>query len=534
MARCFGVIRRLAAAMFPDGRIPRNLPGNFRKWSISALASAFVREFDHRRKGRSMRFVRLGLAFYAAALLSGCQSVRKQPPATLEPVRIPPARDGEYAPESPRIRSSIAEEPEEARPRGPVKSIGWPRFGQERPTPKASSTAANGRQEIRSAGDLPVQQVSNPLTDRMRRLFRQSGNPESTDNCDGSPAIQLDSPGAIGEPALTPRGPASVRADYGSPQPRVTPVPDAGPAPIPRTVPGRTRVPVQPAEQGAAAEIPAEPTLVVPPEVPAAAVPPSQTPQSPAAGSSDNPLPGRPSLPPVLVEDPPMPLPQTPPAPPVPEVPPAVPAAPVFPDPPALTQPESPELPAAPAPAAKSSKSSTKTKSKSTSPRKTTTPRSTEDDAVLEERLRQSAERVRSGGQQPGTSPKAPVQSAPSDAGDGVTDPPLWPKRFGGSPPVGEPVIDPLPESATAPKPVAPPAPPAPAPVLKPAPMPAPQPAPMPQPPVAAPEAPVEAPPAIPGLPPTIDLDDEIPRPPRTPSASPSPTSFRPRAGRSI
>jgi hypothetical protein len=44
----------------------------------------------------------------------------------------------------------------------------------------------------------------------------------------------------------------------------------------------------------------------------------------------------------------------------------------------------------------------------------------------------------------------------------------------------------------------------------------------------------VEAPPAIPGLPPTIDLDDEIPRPPRTPPASPSPTSFRPRAGRSI
>lgn len=445
-----------------------------------------------------MRFVRLGLAFYAAALLSGCQSVRKQPPATLEPVRIPPARDGEYAPESPRSRSSLAEEPEEARPRGPVKSIGWPRFG----------------------------------------LRRQSGEAECTDNCDGSPQHQLDSPGAIGEPSLTPRGPASVRADYGSPHPRVTPVPDAGPAPIPRTAPGRPRVPVQP-EPRPPVIIGEEPTPVVPPEVPAAVVPPSRTPQTPGFGGPENALPGRPSLPPVLVEDPPMPLPQTapaPPAPPVPEVPPAVPTAPAFPDPPAFTQPESPELPPASGPAPKSSKSSTKTKSRSTTPRKTTTPRSTEDDAVLEERLRQSAERMRSSGQKPGSNAAAPAQPAPADAGNGVTDPPLWPKRFGGSPPVGEPVIDPLPESATAPDSVAPATPPAPPAALQPAPMPAPQPMPMPmpQPPVVAPEAPVAAPPAIPGLPPTIDLDDEIPRPPRTAPASPSPTSFRPRKGRSI
>lgn len=441
-----------------------------------------------------MRFVRLGLAFYAAALLSGCQSVRKQPPATLDPVRIPPARDGEYAPESPRIRSSIAEDPEGARPRGPVKSIGWPRFG----------------------------------------LRRQSGNAECSDNCDGSPQQQLDSPGAIGEPSLAPRGPSSVRADYGSPQPRVTPVPEAGPAPIPRTIPGRPRVPVQPAEPSPPVTI-EEPALVVPPEVPAAVVPPSRTRQTPGSGGPENALPGRPSLPPVLVEDPPMSLPQTAPVPEVPEVPelpavpelpPAVPAAPAFPDPPALTQPESSSsASAAPAPSANSSKTSTKTKSKSTTPRKTTTPRSTEDDAVLEERLRQSAERMRSSGQKAG-SKAAPAKPAPAEAGDGVTDPPLWPKRFGGSPPVGEPVIDPLPESVV---PSTPPAPPA---VSQPAPMPAPQP--MPQPPVAAPEAPAEAPPAIPGLPPTIDLDDEIPRPPRTAPASPSPTSFRPRGGRSI
>jgi hypothetical protein len=127
-----------------------------------------------------MRFVRLGLAFYAAALLSGCQSLRRQPPATYEDVRIPPAREGEYASERVRTpsRGSDEAESEEPAPRGPVKSIGWPRLAvrSENPAPQGKSR------------QTPVQTVSNPLTDRMRRLFRFSREPECTENCDGNAA----------------------------------------------------------------------------------------------------------------------------------------------------------------------------------------------------------------------------------------------------------------------------------------------------------------------------------------------------------
>jgi hypothetical protein len=454
---------------------------------MSTQATALVREFDAPQKGCPMRFVRIGLAFYAAALLSGCQSLRKQPPATFEPVRIPPVRDGEYAPERPRPRSSVATEPDEAPLRRPVKSIAWPRFGTRGERPEAEPR--NAPQSTSARTEIPARTVSNPLTDRMRRLFKASAAAECTDNCDGSPQYQFDSPGAIAEPSLTPRGPASVRAHYGSPTPapRTAPIPDTTPAPSPTPAPGRSRVPGPAIER--------RPQVIVEDE------------------------PARPSLPPVLVEDPPMSIPPVPAAPARPEVPltvpdaPAVPDTPVFPEPPTFPPLVPPEVPATRDPVPAPGKASTKSKSKSTTPRKTTSPLSSDDDAVLEERLRQSAERMRSNGRKSAGTVTPSEQQDPADAGDTTTDPPLWPKRFGGSPPVGEPVLDPLPESAAPPKPGTS------------NPMPAP----------AAPlDSPANVPPTIPGLPPTIDLDDEIPRPPRTPPASPSPTSFRSRTGRSL
>ncbi|MFM7059407.1 MAG: hypothetical protein ACKO2P_21045 [Planctomycetota bacterium] len=475
-----------------------------------------------------MRFVRLGLAFSAAALFSGCQSLRKQPPATLDPVRIPPAREGEYAPERPRPRPSLATEPEEAPSRGPVKSIGWPRFSLRRE--QSADVTPNEQLAATARPEIPVQTVSNPLTERMRKLFKASADPECTDHCDGSPHFQMDSPGAFTEPALTPRGPASVRADYGQPGPRVTPVPDAGPAPIPGTAPGRPQVPAPAVKRPPQVFVEDAPSPGPPPAEPALRIPPATPRRTPAPANPEESETARPSLPSVLVEDPPAAVPPVPATPAVPELPPAVPENLAFPDPPTFPRTAPPEVPANPDPTPKSSKSSTKTKTKSTTPRKSTVPRSTEEDAVLEERLRQSAERARSNAPKSSGTTPAPAQQNPQDSGDATTDPPLWPKRFGGSPPVGEPVLDPLPEPPNAPTPA--PANPTPAPA-NPMPAPAAPVAPMPQPPVI-PETPADAPPAIPGLPPTIDLDDEIPRPPRTPPASPSPTSFRSRPGRSI
>ncbi len=466
-----------------------------------------------------MRFVRIGLAFYAAALLSGCQSLRKQPPATFEPVRIPPVRDGEYAPERPRPRSSVATEPDEAPLRRPVKSIAWPRFGTRAELP--ADEPRNAPQSTVARTEIPARTVSNPLTDRMRRLFKASAAAECTDNCDGSPQFQFDSPGAIAEPSLTPRGPASVRANYGSPTPapRTAPIPDATPAPPPAPAPGRSRVPGPAIERRPQVIVEDGPAPVNPPEQPSSAIPPAKPRRTPAVASPDDSGPARPSLPPVLVEDPPMSIPPVPPAAAAPEAPltvpdaPAVPDTPVFPEPPTFPPPVPPEVPVTRDPVPGAGKTSTKSKSKSTTPRKTTTPLSSEDDAVLEERLRQSAERMRSNGRKSAGSVTPREQQNPADADDTTTDPPLWPKRFGGSPPVGEPVLDPLPEPAAPPK----------SGTLNPMPAPA---APL--------DSPANAPPLIPGLPPTIDLDDEIPRPPRTPPASPSPTSFRSRTGRSI
>lgn len=479
-----------------------------------------------------MRFVRLGLAFYAAVLLSGCQSLRRQPPATYEDVRIPPAREGEYASERVRTRSRDFEEAEadEPSPRGPVKSIGWPR-----PAVRSENPAPQGQSR-----QTQVQTVSNPLTDRMRRLFRFSREPECTENCDGNAALLLDSPGAMSEPALIPRGPSSVRADYGNggPAPHVLPVPETEPAPIRKPTTTRPRVPaepvapVEPEMPETAADEATAPSE--PPEVPPVVIPPAKPPRLQSDGSSSGSEPARPSLPPVLVEDPPMPVPSLPSVPPVPDVPatpgnaPPVPEAPVFPDPPTFPPAAESEAPAAPkSPTApKSGNSSSKTKSRSTTPRKSTaTPRSTEDDAVLEERLRQSAERMRANGSRQSGPGTATAPRGNATAGDDPADPPLWPKRFGGSPPVGEPVIDPPAASESSPRSPATKEKTTPPSMTAPAPMPTPAP---------IPEVPADAPPAIPGLPPTIDLDSEIPRPPRTPPASPAPTSFRSRSGRSI
>ncbi len=536
-AGCFGVIRSLNPDRRQTGRIFRIAAENLTFWSMNWWASAFVRECDAPQKGCLMRFVRLGLAFYAAALLSGCQSLRRQPPAAFEDVRIPPVREGEYAAERPRPhRNNAAEvESEEPAPRGPIKSIAWLRPGNrsEKLAPQSKSR------------QIPAQTVSNPLTDRMRRLFRFSREAECSENCDGNPALMLDSPGAMSEPALLPRGPASVRADYGngSPPANAVPVPENAPAPIRRPTPTRPGVPVElvePDKTPTAADnttVPAEP-----PEVPPVFIPPAKPQRLQGDGSPSDNDPSRPSLPPVLVEDPPMPVPSLPAVPDVPADPgsaPPVPDAPVFPEPPTFppgAETEAPAEPGSPA-ASKSSKSSGKTKSKSTTPRKSTTaPRSTEEDAVLEERLRQSAERMRANGSKPSGSGTSAAPRGNTDAAENPADPPLWPKRFGGSPPVGEPVLDPPAAPVTGDRPAAPRTRSGPAPATSPAPLPAPLPAPvpMPAPPAPMPELPADTPPAIPGLSPTIDLDSEIPRPPRTPPASPAPTSFRPRSGRSL
>lgn len=486
-----------------------------------------------------MRFVRLGLAFYAAALLSGCQSLRRQPPAPLETVRIPPAREGEYATERPRPAASGETETEEPRPRGPVKSIGWPGFGSRSaaqpetanqadsltPSERTRQPIQAARQATNQSREVPVQTVSNPLTSRMRHLFKRSQDAECTDSCDGSPQHQLDSAGSISEPALVPRGPAAVRAEYGNQAPGSRPTPIQ---PRPSVESATPRPPVfrepEPPRRVVPPELPPAPAPVPePPPVPRTEpmpVPPAEPQRTQNSGSPSDTQPARPSLPSVLVEDPPMPVPQVPTDPTVPPVTEPVPAVPKVPPVPQNSAgADATRTPASP----KSGKSSTKSRSKSASPGKSsTTPRTTEDDAVLEERLRQSAERMRANGQKTSEAKTDSAQPEAAGAGDDVTDPPLWPKRFGASPPVGEPVVDPLPETdsdaQTTPA-GPPPAPPAPAPKPAPAPI---------------PDVPADAPAPIPGLPPTIDLDDEIPRPPRNPPASPSPTSYRPRRGRSI
>jgi len=528
-AGCFGVIRRLNHVSWQTGRIFRITAQNLTFRSIYCGASAIVRECDAPQKGCLMRFVRLGLAFYAAALLSGCQSLRRQPPATFDDVRIPPVREGEYSSDRVRSRYKVAEEAEaeEPAPRGPIKSIGWPRLRahSEKPAPQAKSR------------QTPAHAVSNPLTDRMRRLFRFSSEPECTESCDGNAALMLESPGAISEPALIPRGPSSVRADYGNggTAPKVLPAPETDLPPVRKPTPTRPKVPAEPAAPTepdmpeSAADRATAPTEL--PELPPVFIPPAKPPRLRGDGSPADGEAVRPSLPPVLVEDPPMPVPTLPPVPDVPAAPgnaPPVPDAPVFPDPPTFPPAVESEAPVAPrSPAApKSGNSSSKTKSRSTTPRKsTTTTRSAEDDAVLEERLRQSAEQARANRSKTGGSGTPAVPGERATAGDVPADPPLWPKRFGGSPPVGEPVIDSPATTESGTKSAAPKTKPAPAPMPLPMPVPAPAP---------TPEVPADAPPAIPGLSPTIDLDSEIPRPPRTPPVSPAPTSFRSRSGRSI
>ena len=461
-----------------------------------------------------MRFSRLSLALYAAALLSGCHSLRRQTPQLSEPARIPPVREGEFASErTPRIDATKSDhEDDRDTQRGPVKSIGWPVLRKRDPAAQNPPTKAAKSEN----GNAPVTTVSGPLTTKLRRLFRESQTEECTDSCDGSPVFEHSSPGAISEPALAPRGPSSTRADYGTPTPpkRTVPLPDPESGGVPESPkrPATTRPRVPPAVAVPQPEPPA------PPEVPPMIVPrpPERTQRNSNPAQTDN---TRPPLPDLLVEEPSQ-------APQLPEVP-DMPASPVPPPPVIPGVPAEPPKATSPT-APRSTQSAPKTKS---TPRKSSsTPKNTEDDAVLEERLRQSAERMQSSGQRPpartrSTNPAAPAvpDSAPA-AEDGTSDPPLWPKRFGGSPPVGEPVVEPLPEeqpAATAPRPTPKPAP------VKPAPAPAPLQEP-------TPVDPPAVPPAIPGLSPTIELEDEIPRPARPAPASPSTTSFRRRPGRSI
>ena len=492
----------LAAGSWPVGGICLNSPGNLGNPPMYSKTLHFVTEFDASLKGCPMRFSRLSLALYAAALLSGCNSLRRQPALSGEHVRIPPVREGEFASERPSRGEANKADRDDANDRGPVKSIGWPGFRKR----DAEAAQQPAKATESSSRNVPVTPVSGPLTSKLTRLFRASRAEECTDNCDGSPVFENSSPGAISEPALTPRGPSSIRADYGTPAPPKKPVPVPESSDIPESPrrPAATRPRVPPVVEEP------QPQAPEPPEVPPIIVP---RPPEPAASNSGAAQPdnSRPPLPDLLNEDPVEP-PQLPQVPDMPVTP--VPPLPVIP-----AEPPKPVTPSAP----RSTQSAPKTKS---TPKKTTgTPKNTEDDAVLEERLRQSAERMQSSGQRPSTRTRSTKPTTPENApagGDDSVEPPLWPKRFGGSPPVGEPVVEPLPEeqpAAAAPMPMPKPAP------VKPAPAPLQEPAPV---------DPPAVPPAIPGLSPTIELDDEIPRPARPAPAAPATTSFRNRPGKSI